>query len=208
MAFHEVRFPVKISFGSTGGPERKTDIVELASGFEERNSPWANSRHRYNIAYGIRSMNQIHQVKAFFEARHGQLHGFRYKDWADYKSVEPDDSISATDQIIGTGDGDATQFQLRKGYTSGSQTYYRPIKKPVSGTTVVSVNGTPLVSGWSVNVNTGIITFSSAPASGAVIRAGFEFDVPVRFNTDYLSINLSEWRSGQISDIPVVEIRV
>src|SRR5690606_33911600 len=127
MAFHDVRFPVKISFGSSGGPERKTDIVEMSTGAEERNSPWLHSRRRYNVAYGIRSMNQIHDVLAFFEARHGMLNSFRYKDWADYKSCGPDDTISPTDQVLGTGDGTEDKFQLVKRYTSGSQTYVRPI---------------------------------------------------------------------------------
>ena len=207
MAFHEVRFPVKISFGSSGGPMRKTDIVELASGDEERNSPWLNSKHKFNAAYGIRSMNQVYQLKEFFEARHGKLNGFRYKDWSDYKSCAPDDTATALDQIIGTGDNSETDFQLVKAYTSGSQTYTRTIIKPVSGTVLISVNNTPMLSGWTVSTTTGIVTFDTAPAGSATIRAGFEFDVPVRFDTDELIINLAEWRSGQIPDIPIVEVR-
>lgn len=207
MAFHDVRFPVKISFGSSGGPERKTDIVEMSTGAEERNSPWLHSRRRYNVAYGIRSMNQIHDVLAFFEARHGMLHSFRYKDWADYKSCGPDDTISPTDQVLGTGDGTEDKFQLVKRYTSGSQTYVRPITKPVNGTVVVSLDGVNQPSGWNYDLGTGIVTFDSPPGNGVVVRAGFEFDVPVRFDTDYLAINLAEWRAGQITDIPLIEVR-
>lgn len=211
MAFHNVRFPVKISFGSAGGPERKTDIVEMSTGAEERNSPWLHSRHRYNVAYGIRSMNQIHDVLAFFEARHGQLNSFRYKDWADYRSGLPDETDTSPtgpgSTHVGVGNGVKTEFQLSKRYTSGNQNYDRPITKPVSGTTRIAVNGSEMTSGWSMNTATGIITFSSAPANGHAIRASFQFDVPVRFDTDYLAINLSEWRAGQITDIPLIEVR-
>jgi hypothetical protein len=82
MAFHEVRFPDNISRGARGGPERRTQVVELASGDEERNASWANSRRRYDVAYGIRRADDLAAVVAFFEARNGRLHGFRYKDWA------------------------------------------------------------------------------------------------------------------------------
>lgn len=208
MTFHEVRFPTKISFGSSGGPERKTDIVELSSGFEERNTPWADSRRRYNVAYGIKTMNQMHELIAFFEARKGRLYGFRYKDWTDYKSCAPDDAVDPDDQIIGTGDGTETAFQCVKTYTSGSETYQRTIKKLVTGTVRVSLNGVEQLSGWSANTNTGVITFTSAPGAGVIVRAGFEFDVPVRFDTDQLSINLAEWRNGQAADIPLVELKL
>ena len=105
MAFHEVRFPDDISRGARGGPERRTQIVELASGDEERNASWAGSRRRYDVAYGIRRADQLAAVVAFFEARNGRLHGFRYKDWADWKSCLPSETPASTDQPIGTGDG-------------------------------------------------------------------------------------------------------
>ena len=105
MAFHEVRFPDNISRGARGGPERRTQIVELASGDEERNASWANSRRRYDVAYGIRRADDLAAVVAFFEARNGRLHGFRFKDWGDHKSCLPSGTPSPTDQAIGTGDG-------------------------------------------------------------------------------------------------------
>jgi len=103
MAFHEVRFPDNISRGARGGPERRTQVVELASGDEERNASWANSRRRYDVAYDIRRADDLAAVLAFFEARNGRLHGFRYKDWADYKSCLPSQALAPTDQPIGTG---------------------------------------------------------------------------------------------------------
>ncbi len=134
MAFHEVRFPDNISRGARGGPERRTQIVELASGDEERNASWANSRRRYDVAYGIRRADDLAAVVAFFEARNGRLHGFRYKDWADYKSCLPSQPVAPTDQPIGTGNGAVTTFALLKRYTSGAQSWTRAIAKPVAGT--------------------------------------------------------------------------
>ena len=139
MAFHEVRFPDNISRGARGGPERRTQVVELASGDEERNASWANSRRRYDVAYGIRRADDLATAVAFFEARNGRLHGFRYKDWADYKSALPSQAITSTDQQIGTGTGSLQTFQLAKRYTSGAQTWVRTVAKPVAGT--VRVNG-------------------------------------------------------------------
>ena len=207
MAFHEVRFPDNISQGARGGPERRTQIVELASGAEERNASWANSRRRYDVAYGIRRADDLAAVVAFFEARNGRLHGFRFKDWADFKSCQPSQAPEATDQPIGTGNGSTTQFQLAKRYTSGAQSWSRTITKPVAGTVTIALNGTPQASGWSVSTTTGLITFTTAPAAGVAITAGFEFDVPVRFDTDALDVTLDLERLGSITSIPLVEIR-
>ncbi len=207
MAFHEVRFPDDISRGARGGPERRTQIVELASGDEERNASWANSRRRYDVAYGIRRADDLAAVVSFFEARNGRLHGFRWKDWADWKSCLPSGTPAATDQTIGTGDGATTDFQLVKVYSSGSQSWTRTIAKPVAGTVLVAIDGTVQSSGWSVDTTTGIVSFTTAPASGAAITAGFEFDVPVRFDTDTLDVILDIERLGSITSIPLIEVR-
>lgn len=207
MAFHEVRFPDNISRGARGGPERRTQIVELASGDEERNASWANSRRRYDVAYGIRRADDLAVVVAFFEARNGRLYGFRFKDWADYKSCAPSQTPAATDQVIGNGDGATTAFQLVKRYASGSQTWTRAITKPVAGSVTISLNGAPQASGWSVDTTTGVITFTTAPGGGVAITAGFEFDVPVRFDTDALDVTLDLERLGSITSIPLLEIR-
>lgn len=207
MAFHEVRFPDDISRGARGGPERRTQIVELASGDEERNASWANSRRRYDVAYGIRRADDLAAVVAFFEARNGRLYGFRFKDWADYKSCLPSAAPAATDQVIGTGDGSTTVFQLVKRYSSGSQSWVRTIGKPVAGSVKIALAGTPKPSGWSADTTTGLITFSTAPAAGVAITTGFEFDVPVRFDTDLLDITLDLERLGSITSIPLLELR-
>ena len=207
MAFHEVRFPDNISRGARGGPERRTQIVELASGDEERNASWADSRRRYDVAYGIRRADDLAAVVAFFEARNGRLHGFRYKDWADYKSALPSQAITATDQQIGTGTGSLQTFQLAKRYTSGTQTWVRTIAKPIAGTVRVALGMAEQLSGWTVDTTTGVITFTAAPAGGVIVRAGFEFDVPVRFDSDTLDVTLDFERLGSITAIPLLEIR-
>ncbi len=210
MAFHDVRFPTGISLNASGGPERRTDIVTLASGYEERNSPWADSRRRYNAGYGVRSLNDVHTVIGFFEARGGRLHGFRFKDFSDWKSVGPQSAITPLDQLIGIGNGVVTAFQLSKSYVSGAQSYQRIIRKPVTGTVRVALDGVEqtLGSQFSVDGATGIIGFVAAPGSGVSITAGFAFDVPVRFDSDFLDINQAAFNAGQIPAIALLEVRL
>jgi len=206
--FHEIQFPTAIAFHSSGGPERKTEIVTLGSGFEERNAVWANSRRHYDVGYGVKTLDDLHAVIAFFEARVGRLYGFRFKDCADFKSCAPNDAVTPLDQAIGSGDGTTTQFQLIKTYTSGPSNWLRTITKPVAGTVRVAVAGVEQTSGITIDSTTGLITFDSAPATAAAITAGYEFDTPVRFDTDSLSINLSNFAAGEIPSIPLVEIRL
>jgi uncharacterized protein (TIGR02217 family) len=210
MAFHEIRFPANLSFGSAGGPERRTEIVSLANGFEERNTPWAHSRRRYDAGVGLRSLNDVGTLIAFFEARTGQLHGFRWKDWSDYKSCVPLANPAADDQLIGTGDGVTAVFQLQKTYLSGLQSYTRPIRKPVAGTLVVAVAGDQKIESleYSINLATGEVTFVLPPDLGTRVTAGFEFDVPVRFDTDTIQTSVASFQAGEVPNVPVVEIRL
>ena len=207
MAFHDVRFPDNISRGARGGPERRTQIVELASGDEERNASWANSRRRYDVSYGIRRADDLAAVVAFFEARNGRLYGFRFKDWADHRSCLPSRTPSPIDQQIGVGDGVTTGFQLAKHYASGGQSWTRAITKPIAGTVQIALNGVPQPGGWSIDHKTGLVSFSSAPSAGITITAGFEFDVPVRFDSDALDVTLDIERLGSITSSPLLEIR-
>lgn len=208
MAFDDIRFPTSVSRGASGGPERRTDIVVLGSGAEERNSRWADSRRRYNAGFGIKSLNDLHDVVGFFEERRGRLHGFRWKDHMDFRSGAPQSAISANDQVIGTGNGSNASFQLVKSYGTGVRDYVRTVSKPVAGTVIVMVAGSP-VTGFVVDTLTGLVTFTAGniPAPGATVTAGYEFDVPARFDSDQLRINLTQFSAGDIPDIPVVEIR-
>lgn len=210
MGFHDVRFPANLSFGSIGGPERRTDVVTLANGFEERNTPWAHSRRRYDAGMGMRSMDDIETLIAFFEARQGQVYGFRWKDWSDYKSAIASKEVSFEDQEIALGDGTTTTFQLIKNYNSGDASYARPIVKPVFGTVKVGIERTELQESihWTIEIDTGLITFDVAPAAGARVMAGFEFDVPVRFDTDRIATSVASFQAGEVPSVPIVEVRI
>ena len=210
MSFHDVRFPASLSFGSVGGPERRTEIVELLNGFEERNTPWAHSRRRFDAGLGLRSLDDVETLIAFFEARSGQMHAFRWKDWSDFKSCRPSATVSPFDQTIGQSDGEGVTYQLVKRYASGPAAYLRPIRKPVAGTVVVAVGGDPLQEavGFTVDLATGIVTLAAAPEAGAEVTAGFEFDVPVRFDTDRIQTSVASFKAGQVPNVPVVEVRL
>ena len=209
MAFHDVRFPTSLSAGALGGPERRTEIVALANGHEERNAPWSQSRRRYDAGLGLRSLDDLHQLIAFWEARMGQLHAFRWKDFSDWKSCAPLATPSPTDQLLGIGDGTARVFQLRKGYASGAATAWRTIRAPVPGTVRVAVGGVERAEGthWTLDATTGLVTVLAAPPSGAAVTAGFEFDVPVRFDTDAIRVQVSGFAAGEVPAVPVVEVR-
>ncbi len=210
MSFHEVRFPASLSFGSVGGPERRTDVVTLANGFEERNTPWAHSRRRYDAGVAMRSLDDIETLIAFFEARQGQMHGFRWKDWSDYKSCKASKSPAFGDQQIAVGDGVQHVFPLVKAYRSGAFNYARPIAKPVAGTVRVGVAQDELQEGvdYEVDVTTGEVTFAHPPDADLEVFAGFEFDVPVRFETDSIQTSVASFRAGDVPNVPVVELRV
>lgn len=210
MNFHEVRFPASLSFGSVGGPERRTDIVTLANGFEERNTPWAHSRRRYDAGLGMRSLDDIETLVSFFEARQGQMFGFRWKDWSDYKSGAASVDVAQDDQVIARGDGTTTEFQLVKTYSSGGFSYVRPIVKPVLGTVKIGLEQDQMREGvdFEVDLVTGRIVFSAPPPEQVEITAGFEFDVPVRFDTDKIQTSVASFQAGDVPNVPVVEVRV
>lgn len=210
MSFHEVRFPANLSFGSVGGPERRTDVVTLANGFEERNTPWAHSRRRYDAGLGMRSLDDVELLIAFFEARRGQMYGFRWKDWSDYKSARPSAEPDFGDQVIAVGDGSTRSFQLIKTYRSGSFSYARPIHKPVAGTVRIGVEQDEMREAvdFDIDLASGIVTFRHPPAETMEITAGYEFDVPVRFDTERIQTSVASFQAGEVPSVPVVEVRV
>lgn len=210
MNFHEIRFPASLSFGSIGGPERHTDVVTLANGYEERNTPWRHSRRRYDAGVAMRSLDDIETLIAFFEARQGQIFGFRWKDWTDYKSGGARAEVAYDDQVIAVGDDVTSELQLVKQYRSGQQVYERPITKPVAGTVRVGLGGDEQQEGihYEVESETGIIRFMHPPNDGVEITAGFEFDVPVRFDIDRIQTSLASFQAGDAPNVPIVEVRV
>lgn len=208
--FHDIRFPLEVALGSRGGPERRTDVVTLGSGREHRNARWAHSRRRYDAGYGIKTLDALHAVVAFFEERRGRLHGFRWRDRVDWKSCPPLREPLPGDQALGSGDGTTLAFQLVKTYGGAHAPYARTITKPVAGSVRVAVAGAERTAGTDFTCDhaTGLVTFlpGKAPAAGAAVTAGYLFDVPVRFDTDALEIDLSAFAAGEIPKIPLVEI--
>ena len=203
MAFHEARLPARLAFGSTGGVERRTEITTLASGYERRSTPWALGRRRYLIGANLRSLDDMAELVAFFEARRGRLYGFRFKDFADFQSCAPGGTVAATDQALGVGDGARTAFQLVKRYGDVE----RPIRKPAEGSVRVAVDGAE-VADVSVDATTGVATLADPPAAGSTVTAGFRFDTPVRFDTDRIETTLESFEAGRMAAVPLIEIRV
>ena len=207
-AFHEISFPLDISLQSSGGPQRRTDIVTLGSNREVRNARWANSRRKFEAGYGVKTFDALSKVLSFFEERRGQLYGFRWRDQLDYKSCAPSQTVSPLDQAIGTVDGATSLFQLTKIYGQSFNPYLRIISKPVDGTVRVAVSGVEKIRGtdFTCDAATGLVSFMSPPVAGAALTAGFMFDVPVRFETDFLDVDYSTFQAGQIPKIPIIEI--
>lgn len=284
MVIKEIRFPTDLAYGSRGGPGYSTDISETKSGYETAILEWSKARHKYSAAYGPRTQAQLETVRAFFHVVRGMGYGFRFSDWADYKSCAVASTPTATDQTLGTGDGTTVAFQLQKTYSYSGETYARAITKPVSGTTLVSIQNVTDPR-WTVSTVTGIVTFSAditktinaitqaaqaqitftathglsvghtfyvsgvsgmtqingqrvtvtvvdsstqvtvnvnstaysaytsggtihtIPQSGETVKAGYEFDVPVRFDTDVMDISIDDWLIGAV-DLPLIEVRV
>jgi uncharacterized protein (TIGR02217 family) len=210
-AFHEIAFPLDIALGARGGPERRTEIVTTGSGREERNARWAHARRRWNAGYGVKSLDALSDVVAFFEERRGRLYGFRWRDRLDHSSAMLGAMPAPGDQSLGVGDGENASFQLTKTYGGLHAPYARPIAKPVAGSIRVAVNGEEKEEGVHFDSDdmTGLVVFRAGniPAEGLLVTAGFLFDVPVRFDTDFLEVDLAAFAAGEIPSIPVVEIR-
>jgi uncharacterized protein (TIGR02217 family) len=210
MAFHEVRLPTRLAFGSTGGVERRTEVVTLGSGYERRSSPWAMGRRRYLIGANLRSLADMAALTEFFEARRGRLYGFRFRDFADYASCGPGGTPGPLDQGLGEGDGARTVFPLIKRYgDDGGEAVERPITKPVEGSIRVAVGGVELAAAaFAVDATTGEVTLEAAPGAGVAVTAGFLFDTPVRFDADRLEVTLESFDAGRMAAVPLIEVRV
>ena len=205
MAFHHVRFPLSISLGARGGPQWATDVVELVSGAEERNSRWASSKRSYDVGFGVKSKANLREIIAFFEERRGSFHGFLFRDPIDFSSGG--ETPLPTDQPIGVGDGTKTTFQLTKTYGEQFDPYVRDIKKPVDGSVLLAIDGVGITA-FTVDATLGMVTFDVPPAPGVTITAGYLFDVPVRFQSDKLDVEISNFDAAIAPTIKLVEVRV
>lgn len=199
MAFLEIQFPTGISYGSVGMPGFANEVIEFAGGAEAVNQNWSRPREEWNVAFGVKTEADVKELYEFFMVCAGRFHGFRYKNWYDYAAVLPNP--------IGTGSGALQTFQLYKRYLKLGNYLDRKITKPVAGTTSVYLNGVLQSSGWSIDTTTGVITFTSPPGAGVVVSAAFEFDVPMRFDSDKLPVTLSTYQALS-AVVPVKEIKL
>jgi uncharacterized protein (TIGR02217 family) len=200
--FREEQFPTDISYGSRGGSGFKTTVFATTAGFEQRNINWSQSKGAWDVAYGIKTLDQMSDLIAFFMTMMGKAYAFRFKDWADFQ---------ISNQQIGTGDGKTASFQLSKTYQVGTFGFTRTILKPVAGTlTTVLVGGALANPQPTINTTTGLLTFNGlAPVVGAPIVVSYvEFDVPARFDIDKLDISQDFYEVESIASIPVVEVRL
>lgn len=203
--FHDLSFPVPVARGARVTTRRQTEIVTLGSGHEERNTRWRYAKRTYDAGGGVRSQSDLYAVQSFFEARFGQLYAFRFRDPLDHSSGAPGEPPSPTDQVLGTGDGSTLTFQLIKTYSDQEPKPLRPIKLPVAGSVQVAVDGA-LVAGATCDPQTGIVSLPTAPAEGVSITAGFLFDVPARFDTDRIDIDMTAFKAGSLPSIPLIEV--
>jgi uncharacterized protein (TIGR02217 family) len=188
-AFDDVSFPLALGQEVEVAPAFATQVVAGAGGAEQRVAGWAEARTTYDVGPGVRSEADIAALLAFFRARMGPARGFRLRDPFDWEG----------DELLGTGDGVATRFQLVKRYGES----VRRITRPVAGSVVVMVDGV----GVPAAVDGGAVVLAEAPAAGAAVRARFRFDVPVRFAEDSLRVSRATFLAGEAASVPLVEVR-
>jgi len=212
VGFDEIQFPVGISYGATGGPEFNTTVITTGGGFEQRNQNWEKARANYEVAHGLKDQADLDELLEFFYARRGRGRGFRFKDFVDFNAVTQ--TARRQGDGVEVGDGIETEFQCQKKYTSGTETYIRDLLKLVSGTVSVFLDtgGGPVLQAdpadYTIDLNTGLITFSVAPATGDIVTFTSEFDVPVRFDVDAMKTSIRFFNTFDWNQIPVVELRI
>lgn len=206
--FHDALFPIAIGLGATGGPERQVEILPLRSGREARNQRRRHSLRRFDVGTGLRDLADLETLIAFFEARGGAMHPFRFRDPLDHGSSLRGQTIDASDQSLGAGDGAATRFPLIKTY-DGEGGYARPIRLPRIDTLAVALDGQPVdPSTFDFDYGTGGVVFATAPGDRVAVTAGFAFDIAVRFDIEHLATSLSGFRAGEVPSVPLVEVLI
>jgi uncharacterized protein (TIGR02217 family) len=209
-SFHEVQFPVGISYGAVGGPGFHTTVLTLVSGYEQRNMDWSRARATYDVAQGLKTQAELNTLIRFFMSRRGKAFGFRFKDWSDYQVPNwrrvPGD-IEAL-PVMFTTDGVTRTFQIVKNYGDLVGNYLRNIRKPVPGTVQLTANGVAS-SNFTVDLTTGIVTLGSAiySTTGVAVALSCEFDVPVRFDTDDMKVSLQDYNNLSWGSITLIEVR-
>lgn len=193
MTFIDTRLSQRVNVGFSGGPEWNTLVRQMANGIAMRRGNWSMPHHKYTANYSLLDPESQNEILAAFIAARGQVHSFRFKDWNDYRT---------TNEAMANGDGTSTPRQLTKTYTFGTQSYVRTILLPNASTVVVTANGTPIA--VTTNALTGMVTPTSPWPSGQVIKASFEFDVRVRFGSDFIPFDRPGRNLAQVT-VEIVE---
>ncbi len=204
-SLHDVRFPLEISVGAQCGPQWQTQIVPLASCHEFRNALHGASRRRWDLTGRVMSLAELDTLTAFFEARMGRFFGFRFQDPIDHSSAAGGADPGELDQEIGVGDGALATFQLVKHYTSADSETVRRITRPAVGSVSVAIDGAQVTDGWALEQG-GVVVFDAPPATGAIVSAGFEFDLPARFDMDRLDTALHAPDAARLGPVAIVEL--
>ena len=204
-AFEDILFPVEIGREAEAIAEFSTQIVTTKSGHERRNSDWSDARMSYDVAPGVRSEDELAELIQFFRARRGSAIAFRFSDPFDDSSNGMLGQPTPLDQPLAIGDGIRTRFSLIKSYGVGLDQQVRHITRPRPGSISVAINGSPSTN-WSLG-DKGEIVFADPPATGAVITAGFRFDVPVRFVDDRIEVNRATFGAGAMPSVMLVEVK-
>lgn len=228
MTFRDFQLPEEIERGALGGPRFKTTVLPLDSGFEKRNIDWSVTRGEWDVGYGLLLKFQADPTSVVFDLDtimnmfygvQGRADSFRFKDWADFE-IALESGTELDPQLIGLGDDSTTVFQVFKRYTttlaSGILTYDRDVIKLLTGATDVFLDGVLQVSGFTIDVNLGTVTFTVPPASTGgtgpsseeivAVRCR-EYHNHVRFDTDKLDVNMEIFNVGSWPNIPIVELR-
>lgn len=205
-AFDDIAYPLALGRDASVTTEFSTSIASSASGFERRNSLWSDARLRFDVGPGVRSDEELGTLIAFFRARRGPARGFRLRDPSDFSSNAMTGAPGPFDQLLGMGDGTISRFPLLKRYGEGDDAQVRRITRPHAASLQISLDGAIVDEGWTL-AEGGVVRFDDPPPAGAVVRAGFLFDVAVRFAEDQLEISGANFAAGEAPSVPLIEIR-
>ncbi|MGB7407197.1 MAG: DUF2460 domain-containing protein [Pontixanthobacter sp.] len=207
--FDDILYPLAFGRDAAVSPEFSTSVTVTASGHERRNSLWSDARLRFDVGPGVRAENELGTLIAFFRARRGSARGFRIADPFDYSSNGMTGHPTADDQLLGIGDGERATFRLIKRYgetgRDDDDAQTRPITRPRLDTLRISIGGT-ITDGWTY-ADRGMIALAEPPPNGVEVRAGYLFDVPVRFAEDRLDVTGINFQAGEAPSVPLIEIR-
>lgn len=189
-----VTLPDRVALDAITGRLFQTSVTGLGSGFEHRNIDWPLGRFQAQIGLAAMSLEDARAVLDFFYARRGRARAFYWLDKVEY---------IGSNELLGTGDGSRVAFQIVRNHTSGAVTYAQAIKYLVSGSLSVTVNGTPTAA---YTLSNGVITLNTPPPAGQLVRASFQYYIPVRFDVDFVGLQQMGAGNYRFPDLRIIEV--